>query len=327
MPQEESPTCHNLKCRRPPQDGSKLRRCGGCATALYCGKECQKSAWPLHKQWCLRLADAARASSHYDHEVHRFGYTSSSAFARSMEDFIDTHIWAFDTIVEVQTLLKYGIHMDTLQISPQHRDIYLIELACADGPELPRSQRNPASAFTVVRHGFVPLAEYLQRDDSYDARIRAAFVQECADLHNMLSGHGAPVYAGVMPYVFEVRGLLPHVSRRIPVFRPTCLIPLDDVVVAALQDLTRLCEGSINTSLPFRGTTEERPQAHQAIPGRVERSGGKWAWTPLFEDWTLYHEGLADCGRLEMLDGLRWPPVGLSDLVPSVVVETVTRRR
>ncbi|OJT13419.1 hypothetical protein TRAPUB_10017 [Trametes pubescens] len=307
MPEEESPTCNN--CLLPPQDGSKLRKCGGCASALYCGKECQKAAWPYHKEPCLRIAETARVFSRNDHEVQRFGYATSAAFTRAMDDFVDTHKWAFNTIVEVQALLKYGIHMDHLSISPQHRDIYLIQLSCAHGLELHRSQRNPASAFTVVRHGFISLAEYFRGDDPQDARTRAAFMQECTALHNLFYGHDTPIYAGVMPFMFEVPGIVPHVSRRVPIFRPTCLIPLDEVVVAALGDLTRLCEGSINTSLPLRNLEERRP--HHAIPGRVERSSGKWSWTPLFEDWMLYHQGRAGCGWLEMLDGLRWPPAGL----------------
>lgn len=30
--------------------GVKLRKCAGCSATWYCGKECQRTHWPLHKQ-------------------------------------------------------------------------------------------------------------------------------------------------------------------------------------------------------------------------------------------------------------------------------------
>jgi len=40
-------------CRAPD---AKL--CTGCATTRYCGKECQKGDWPVHKSVC---GDSTRA--------------------------------------------------------------------------------------------------------------------------------------------------------------------------------------------------------------------------------------------------------------------------
>ena len=53
------------KTQAPATDGKpavKLRRCTGCETAWYCGKECQFAAWPAHKKACQdikRLRDLA----------------------------------------------------------------------------------------------------------------------------------------------------------------------------------------------------------------------------------------------------------------------------
>ncbi|KAF5325028.1 hypothetical protein D9619_010091 [Psilocybe cf. subviscida] len=41
---------HCLKSR--VQKGVTLSKCAGCKTALYCSKECQKAAWPLHRLGC-----------------------------------------------------------------------------------------------------------------------------------------------------------------------------------------------------------------------------------------------------------------------------------
>ena len=32
--------------------GEKLRKCGGCGVVRYCSGECQKTAWPGHKEEC-----------------------------------------------------------------------------------------------------------------------------------------------------------------------------------------------------------------------------------------------------------------------------------
>jgi hypothetical protein len=38
--------------------GHRLSLCRGCGTAVYCGRQCQKSHWALHKASC-RAASAA----------------------------------------------------------------------------------------------------------------------------------------------------------------------------------------------------------------------------------------------------------------------------
>lgn len=36
--------------------GAKLKTCGRCQAAYFCSRECQKRAWPEHKEECERLA-------------------------------------------------------------------------------------------------------------------------------------------------------------------------------------------------------------------------------------------------------------------------------
>ena len=36
------------------EDGVDLKACARCETALYCGRDCQKSAWSIHKEACSR---------------------------------------------------------------------------------------------------------------------------------------------------------------------------------------------------------------------------------------------------------------------------------
>eukprot|EP00984_Skeletonema_dohrnii_P001807 scaffold594_cov71-Skeletonema_dohrnii-CCMP3373.AAC.5 len=46
--------CHNLSCSLPDRtaERSKMLSCTRCRRANYCSRECQKAAWPLHKQSC-----------------------------------------------------------------------------------------------------------------------------------------------------------------------------------------------------------------------------------------------------------------------------------
>ena len=46
--------CHNLSCslRDRTAERSKMLSCTRCRRANYCSRECQKAAWPLHKQNC-----------------------------------------------------------------------------------------------------------------------------------------------------------------------------------------------------------------------------------------------------------------------------------
>lgn len=43
------PTCWNCKQQCP-----SARKCGGCNTAFYCSKECQRAHWEVHKPSCPR---------------------------------------------------------------------------------------------------------------------------------------------------------------------------------------------------------------------------------------------------------------------------------
>ncbi|TFK63415.1 hypothetical protein BDN72DRAFT_322934 [Pluteus cervinus] len=40
-------------CLRSKAEGITLSKCSGCRIELYCSKECQKKAWPMHKNKCL----------------------------------------------------------------------------------------------------------------------------------------------------------------------------------------------------------------------------------------------------------------------------------
>ena len=39
-------------CKRPPSEEQKLKLCGDCKKAWFCGNACMKAGWPSHKPFC-----------------------------------------------------------------------------------------------------------------------------------------------------------------------------------------------------------------------------------------------------------------------------------
>ncbi|KAJ7781774.1 hypothetical protein DFH07DRAFT_791465 [Mycena maculata] len=64
------PTTRSLKsCNNPScsdfgvvHRGDSLLKCGGCKTATYCNKDCQRAHWSVHKQFCKVWAQTAAAN-------------------------------------------------------------------------------------------------------------------------------------------------------------------------------------------------------------------------------------------------------------------------
>lgn len=46
----------------------RLLVCGRCGLVSYCSKQCQKQAWPTHKQWCVnrKLGEAKPKNDSFD---------------------------------------------------------------------------------------------------------------------------------------------------------------------------------------------------------------------------------------------------------------------
>ncbi|TCD66010.1 hypothetical protein EIP91_001910 [Steccherinum ochraceum] len=55
--------CQNSKCWRVRKEGEIYFRCKGCDDSLYCSKDCQKAAWPTHRDECKTAQEARAAMS------------------------------------------------------------------------------------------------------------------------------------------------------------------------------------------------------------------------------------------------------------------------
>lgn len=51
--------CHVCyKCGKSRRDGADLQACAACLAAWYCGRECQRAHWLLHKGDCKAKRDS-----------------------------------------------------------------------------------------------------------------------------------------------------------------------------------------------------------------------------------------------------------------------------
>lgn len=55
-------SCANPDCRAEAIDAKRFTKCSRCESALYCGKDCQKSHWGKHKVVCGKTADELERS-------------------------------------------------------------------------------------------------------------------------------------------------------------------------------------------------------------------------------------------------------------------------
>jgi hypothetical protein len=87
--------------------GEKLSKCSACKSIYFCSKECQKSAWKLHKNACNAFAK--------DHKIACVLMTNPS---NCKEVYLDASDPRFDQAVPSPVLNKCGIPLALLPVRP-----------------------------------------------------------------------------------------------------------------------------------------------------------------------------------------------------------------
>ncbi|EIW60865.1 uncharacterized protein TRAVEDRAFT_46102 [Trametes versicolor FP-101664 SS1] len=321
--------CENVKCGRGTETGGKLmKQCAGCSSATYCSKECQKAAWPMHKPCCRLIKRNAEVLSSLDEDAQRFGYESSITFAQAMHEYTEAHQWAVYNMILAHILLKSGPSMAIAQREPIGAVMLRFLLVCQSTPATPRSQRNPATTFKVVEHGFMRM-DYYATGPARNARLCADMIKECQTYHekNLRSKTLGPFYVGVIPIVYTTSEVCVQHITLFPVFRPPNNINMDPLVKRVLHDLIRYCVYTMDNGFPLRAV-DHSIQPYYAVPGRFTRSKDKqWIWEALFEEWAEYEDGRTHCGRLPGMEelGLAMSPGALMNLYTAFwVMKTAT---
>ncbi len=183
-------------------------------------------------------------------------------------------------------------------------DILRIRLVCQTTPGTPRSQRNPATLFRVVDHGFCPISQYAT-GSARNAAICAELLQDSRKCHEetlrsptLNSYH----YVGVLPVMYVIDGVTLNQTSMTHIFRPPGNINMNIKAKTVLYDLTRYCAYTMGTALPIRATDDN--DSYYAVPGRCIYSKDKpWTWKALFDDWIEYYKERGE--RLPGLEELR----------------------
>lgn len=55
LTKEEKQEIKCTNCAKLPEEGEKYKLCSGCNAIRYCSLECQKAAWPHHKNCCKNI--------------------------------------------------------------------------------------------------------------------------------------------------------------------------------------------------------------------------------------------------------------------------------
>ncbi|KAI0737892.1 hypothetical protein C8Q80DRAFT_281317 [Daedaleopsis nitida] len=267
-------------CGRPEQERNMLRKCGGCESALYCRKECQRRAWHGHKSLCRAVTDIPAAVSRLMNlKCKQLQYGSHNAFAKNKEYFLRAHLWTIEVIARIAA----HIHgTDRLVSDPQVLFIVLKRL-----PGEARSRPvTPTDRLGVKSLHFHSLPDYLSQPDN--RRAWDSKTPQRQYMENQFAKHGGPHFATILHTCLYVDDL-PSLRRTIcfPVYR-WAETPVPSELM--FRDAQSFCFASINDGFPLRCVLDLNPRI--PLPGRFVRRDGCWTWEPLFSSWDEYSPSL-----------------------------------
>ncbi|KAI0643285.1 hypothetical protein C8Q79DRAFT_915383 [Trametes meyenii] len=276
--------CHH--CGRPQDEGVELKKCAGCASVVYCSKECQKAAWKIHKPACPSGAqERALNQATKNLLIHPFGFKNGDECSQAVRDFVEAHSWAFTAYTKALVTLSGG--PDRALDPPK---LLEIELECLCAPGL---ARNPANTFRFVGHRWRTADDFGSTPDGADNWERS---EEVRALSNETHA-GEPSFAGVLPVLYSITRINLWQTFFYPLYRPTLIkdpetgreIKSSTEMDPALLDVLAVCKGSVRLGLSLRCVAGQR--SIPALPGQFVRTNKRWTWEPLFGDWEKYLDG------------------------------------
>ncbi|PIL30605.1 hypothetical protein GSI_07306 [Ganoderma sinense ZZ0214-1] len=280
--------CHH--CKKWRGEVGKLKRCAGCKVVAYCGKECQKAAWPEHRQVCRKAPPAKETGALID--FGELGYPMPISLHQAVCEWIEAQHWVLSTLTDALILLDGGIDYN---ISHPRGVVVILEA-------LPKTDDlNPALAFKL-------LGAEVDNHDRYPGLVSGwrDLLGDCREAHKALTKlfessadlefDRSTTFVTVFPvmYVVQDTGMMAghkHILFRRPIQHVPRPDALDDPRTrAALEDVAQLCmylAGSVEIVL----RACEGP-CLDGLPdvGRMVRSKSKktWRWEEVPWDWDAW---------------------------------------
>ncbi|OSC96365.1 hypothetical protein PYCCODRAFT_88933 [Trametes coccinea BRFM310] len=109
---------HCARC--PSNPAMHLKHCKACQSVMYCSKDCQKAAWPTHRDACNFVRDWKR-----ENEPQKFGgYDTPVQLASAVSDWMQKQQQALHVLVRTTVLMSCNI--EEAFASPDPPDILVI---------------------------------------------------------------------------------------------------------------------------------------------------------------------------------------------------------
>ncbi|KAI0665620.1 hypothetical protein C8Q78DRAFT_995462 [Trametes maxima] len=299
---------HSLRecdyCRKSGSELLELRRCAKCRTSFYCSKECQRSAWPKHKAFCVDANDILTQISHQDsrsvvesgpqrpssdqlvHETPSADYNGAIEETRSIQRFVEAQEWAIQAILRALVYLSLADRAPVdLHTKADEVPAVTFHVAPAVGKDLPS-----AGTWKIIYWDVRPPHELEpglsraiidsrpERQNPHPDRLHSTMMIPVAIVIDdpNTGGHSTDDYT-----TGECNLIITHIAATSPCFTP-CEHPRE--VKDALDDLVTLCVDQINQGLCLRELSEDYDVA---VPYRRIRSGKRWKWVPAPKGWEL----------------------------------------
>ncbi|TFK82137.1 hypothetical protein K466DRAFT_603915 [Polyporus arcularius HHB13444] len=228
---------------------------------LYCSRECQKSAWPTHKNHCRRPQNESD-----DSEVGPAVPPSPLNVAKMVLEWFSTHIETFKILTN-STIQMAGGNAHALSM-PRAIVCILSMRQNWDG--------NPATPFLLISFKLTHRDDADMLKGQWDDLIVSRKKSE--EGYNVAQN---PRMAGIIPIVIDVMendGFV--VNNYMPVFHTrladdTTLPPPIGIALAGMVLQSRRC---LNSGLVYSETKESSEEDVIMNIGRYMRRGKKWKW-------------------------------------------------
>ncbi|KAI9056924.1 hypothetical protein FKP32DRAFT_1598804 [Trametes sanguinea] len=285
---DESPVTHlthKLQCshcgKMEQHIKGKLKRCAGCTIARYCSRECQKNAWPTHKEFCRRPSTTAQSDPAPN--TYFAGFPTAISLADAIREWVRIHDYGFTVITESTVLLNGGVNH---AFATSHALRFVLDL----GPNN-KGDGNPATVFKLIHKSLETKASFLRQPDLTDEEDWSKREQACR-LEAVRKRLEVPhvTVAGVLPAAFMVHNTGLVAWHRFPIFTPRSnLTPLLPPLQFLLEDLVEISTVAMNA-----GDILRLPKVHVGRPdpevGNLIRKNGQWKWK--FKDEEAFWDAL-----------------------------------
>ncbi|KAH9890598.1 hypothetical protein C8Q73DRAFT_132012 [Cubamyces lactineus] len=266
-------------CGEAEKPHQKHKKCASCEYVIYCSKECQKAAWPDHKQACRYMTESTRRfDGVYESEVLPFGFSSSLAYSRALGDWTEAHSWALQTCAQAFVLQLGGTSF--IKIPSEY--IMCYKLNCRTKPGQSAASRNPAMMFSAQTQGVVKIEDWMQMHPNNVLHWQGTASERDLIARSMAERCGS-AFACLLTVVFKSDGITSSNTLHFPVLHTRQRLPLDEAAMDLLGDVIMLCYRSIDQGFPLRCL--EGSDSTMPLPGHFVRKSGKWVWEPFFDDW------------------------------------------